>query len=231
MFNLKVVLVSLFSVSTISCIAAGDSLDKKYAVVLVQLRSENNRIAAMTKRNDVEGLEQVKKDGTMVRKIMMKDFKDDFKYCPVYFYMDTNLNLVKQRKFENILFTADSVPVNNLHLDDKATNYLIVYYGHPNVQKKEFNAGKNAGRFNDNEPVSRGLIINNEDFEQIAYLYKFGYQNFTFKWKKKNKGKTYLSKKYDIEYFPYAAKLNNVLFASDGHIHIRNLTGFSEEVK
>ncbi len=225
---LKVVFVSCFSVGA-SCTYAADSLVKKYDFVLVQLRSENNRIAAMRKNNDNQGLEMVLKDGAMVRKVMIKDFKENFDYCPVYFYMDTNLNLVKQRKFANILFTADSIPVNNIHVSDTSNNYLIVYYGHPNVQKKEFNANKNDGRFNGNEPVSRGLIINNADFEQISYIYKFSYQNFTFRMRKRHKDKLYVSKRYDIEYFPYAGRLNSILKSFNGYFDIKLITGFADE--
>lgn len=227
---LKVVMVSGLTVGA-SCTYAADSLVKKYDFVLVQLRSESNRIAAMRKNKDNQGLETVLKDGSMVRKVMIKDFKENFNHCPVYFYIDTNLDLVKQRKFTNVLFTSDSVPINNLKVTDTASNYLIVYYGHPNVQKKEYNANKNDGRYNDNQAQSKGLIINNADFEQISYLYKFEYQNFTFRWNKKLKDKCYVSKRFDIEYFPYAGKLNEVLMNFKGYFDIKNSSGIQSEKK
>src|SRR5580698_8005575 len=71
------------------------SADVKYPIaLLVQLKSEKSRIDAATRNKDYKALEEMKKDAKGARKAMIKDFKDHIDYCPVYYYMDTNLNQV-----------------------------------------------------------------------------------------------------------------------------------------
>ncbi len=74
---------------------------KKYpSVVLVQLRAEKNRINALTKARKFKDLEIFKQDVTGVMIATIKDFKEHFNYCPVYYFIDTNTDAILEQKVE-----------------------------------------------------------------------------------------------------------------------------------
>ena len=214
-----------------------DSLIKFPSVVLVQLRSEHNRIEALKKARKYREADIVQTDAGVIRTKMIADFRDHITFCPVYFYADTNAELVKQKKFDGILFNADSTPVKNLIINDSSRDYFIVYYGYPNYQSRardtafvtelrtENNVEDALGRgviMNDmsrkeypeetDEIYGKGLVINNYRFQQVSFLYKFGYDNVLFKMKRSNRKYVYVSKRFDMEYFPFAERLDLDLF-------------------
>ena len=126
----KIALILLVICATNACFAQ-DTLGKKQdtladkfpKAILVQLRSEHNRITAATKERKYKELEIIKNDAVNVTSRMIADFKDNFTFCPVYYYMDTNLDLVKNRVFKGVLFNADSTPANDLVINDTSKDY------------------------------------------------------------------------------------------------------------
>ncbi len=255
---------------------AVDTSYKFPKAILVQLRSEHNRIAALAEAHRNRELEMVKEDASRIMQKEIADFKDHITYCPVYFYIDTNLYLVKNRKFSGVLFNADSTPASNTGLNDTSKDYLIVYYGYPAYQSRVTdsltdnprNANLNRGddktnyrtrepldRANTNylietygypvhptnmkdsinnkddigygekEPFGKGLIINNCRFQQVSFLYKFGYDEVLFKMRKENRKYIYISKHFDMEYFPFAEKFNIGLENIHEKMKIRHYQG------
>jgi len=194
---------------------AGDTLTHHHpSAVLVQLRSEQNRIKAMEKAHDYKRLAQVEKDALGVRAAMVNDFKNHFDYCPVYYYMDSNLALIKKREFKGALMDTDGTQAKNIALNDTSTDYLVVYYGYPTAQAryKKVVTDPKKYEYNSGEPSGKGLIINNYKFQQVSFYYLFGYDHLFFKKGSKRFNNAYESKHYDIEYFPCAEKLNKELY-------------------
>ena len=210
---------------------ASDSLYQKTPIaVLVQLRSEHNRIQSLTESKNFGMVEQVQKDAVGVQRAMINDFTDNFDYCPVYYYMDTNLNLVIQKKFEGVLFNADGSPANKIVINDSDTKYLIVFYGYPEEQSRRTKEVANEhGHYDSGEPMGEGLIINNSKFHQVSFLYKFGYENLLFRLFH-NRRYFYVSKKFDMEYFPFAHALNSRLLAGNEKIRIKHFNGMTDNV-
>lgn len=178
--------------------------------VLVQIGSESNRIKAMEKARAYKELEIVKKDAAGVKAAMMKDFREQFTYCPVYFYVDTNIELIKARKFDGILFdTADQL-VTNVPLKPDSKDYLIAYWGMPTTQPHNMKVVKDSvSQYSKvGEPSGKGLIVCNYKLQQLTYFYQLGLFMFTLD-KKKLKGRYYFSKRFNIEYVPMASQFNN----------------------
>jgi hypothetical protein len=192
---------------------AADSMSHKNPqFVLVQVSSEHNRVAAMTKDRKYKELAEVQKDAAAVAETMKLDFKDHFTYCPVWYFIDTNIDRIKNMQFDGVLFNADGAPVKNPAVSAKGKNYLIAYYGYPVA---DAGAGKPVTdsvqyHYNSGEPMGKGLVINNYKFQQVGYFYKFGYQEALFT-KKASKRYVYHSKHFDIDYFPQAEKFNKKL--------------------
>jgi len=104
--------------------------------VLVQLRSEHNRMAALIKARRYKDLERLKTDAIAIQTAMINDFQDHFTECPVYYYMDTNASFVEQKMFDGILLNANLTPAKNLPINSSSNDYLVAFYGYPVVQSK-----------------------------------------------------------------------------------------------
>ena len=235
--------------------------------ILVQLSSEQNRINALTKARRIKELLTIKADAANIITKTIADFDAHLNFCPVYYYIDTNIDLIKNRQFSGVLFTVDGKPATNTGLSDTSRDYLIAYYGYPNYQSRLDDTETNPQKYSysSNEPhgreminyldenyyriknygcpdpsytsgnrdasgankeymygqhFGRGLVINNCRFQQVSFLYKFGYDNVLFSRKRENRQYIYKSKRFDLEYFPFAEKLNAALFGL--HEKIKN---------
>jgi hypothetical protein len=182
--------------------------------VLVQLRSESNRITALTKAHRYRQVEEVKADAQKISMAMIKDFKENFHYCPVYYFMDTNLNQILEQRFDGILFESDSrIPATNIIVHPGDTDYVIAFYGFPVVQGYGTGTVRDISKYqaNSGEPFGRGLVINNYKMQQVHYFYKLGYENFLWSGRKKNKRNVVTSDHFDMEYFPFAKSFQKLV--------------------
>lgn len=198
----------------VCCSATAVAQESKYPrAVLVQLRAERNRINAMTTRKMYKQADEVKEEATIIMKLMIADFTKNFRYCPVYYYMDTNLQKVLDRNFQGVLLNADLSAAPNVILNANDTDYMIVFYGKPVAQgaRQKIVTQKERYEASGVEPSGTGLIINNYKMQQLHYFYKLGYQDMWMNKKKMQKKNFYESDKYDMEYFPFAASFNDLL--------------------
>lgn len=185
--------------------------------VLVQLSSEQNRIITLKKTKRYADLERFEKEAEIVRNATIADFKDNFKFCPVYFYIDTNIQKVKDCQYEGVLLNSDlSVATSTTLTDDSCKLNAIVYYGYPQWQTKKGKWDTTKSNFGESgKPYGRALVINDCKFKQINYIYWLDNDFFNFKFlvRKKNRKHTYMyfSKKFDLEYYPLAAELDRNL--------------------
>lgn len=181
--------------------------------VLVQLRSEHNRVDALTKQRRYKQVEDVKAEAKKISDAMIGDFHDNFRFCPVYYYMDTNLDLVLKQQFDGILLDEHYKPASNVIVHPNDTDYLIVFYGFPVVQSYGTRTVTDSTKYmaNSGEPFGRGLIINNYKMQQVHYYYKLAYQDIFFGKRKKNIKYLVTSDHYDMEYYPFAQSFQKLL--------------------
>jgi hypothetical protein len=223
-------IIFLFFIS-FQCRGKDTLVNKIPAAVLVQLRSEHNRIEKMKEANMPYYLRKLKEDAVGVKTSMINDFTDNFNYCHVYYFMDTNLHLVLDGMFNNVLLNADGSPATNITANFSKQNYLIVYYGYPISQSKTEKEVTDSLRYivQSDPPSGKGLMVNNGKYQQIGILYKLSYENFLFRIFYKHKY-YYISKRYDMEYFPFAKELNKQLYSYNNRIRITNVPGFTDDI-
>lgn len=186
---------------------AEDTLKKEYPVaVLVQLRSEQNRVSAMKKARDTKSLQEVQNDANEVIRRIHLDFHNNFDYCPVYYYIDTNTDLIKAKKFDGILLNEDGSVVAHPIINSSSNDYVIAYYGYPLSQAKYQSKLTDSTRYSydPQTPYGKGLVILNDSFQQLTYFYKLGYDEIMFGKPAELKRYYYRSKHFDIEYYPFA---------------------------
>lgn len=228
---------------------AEDTTTVRYpTVVLYQLRSEHNRISAMLRNKDPEEAAFVAQEAKEVNKRVYLDFKENFDYCPVYYFMDTNADLIKKRTFNGVLLNDKGELVYDVIPPHDSTTYVIAYYGYALSQSKlkeevedtnvyqsradwdilryqkdyndQFVRHSSKYRYDSDPPFGKGLIILNPKFQQTTNFYKTGTDEFAYS-RGKSAGPThYRSKKYDIEYYPFANLFNVTMFDRYGHRRI-----------
>jgi len=210
-------LLHLICIFTINKAIAQNSKSIEFPkAILVHLSSEQNRINALIKTKRYNDLERFRKEAEYVRNATIADFKDNFKFCPVYFYIDTNIQKIKDCQYEGILLNSDLSTANNNTIINSCKMNALVYYGFPQWQTKKGKWDTTKSNFGESgKPYGRALVINDCNFKQINYLYWLDNDFFNFKFlvrrRNKNNNYIYFSKKFDLEYYPLAAELDRNL--------------------
>jgi hypothetical protein len=204
---------------------AADSTHIK--AVLVQLRSEHRRFEALSHDRQYKDLEILKQDAAAVRAAMIADFTDNFWLCPVYFYMDTDADHIIRKEFDGVLLNADGTKVADPIINKNSTDYYIAYYGTAVEQAKYHDVEKDRDRYNSGQgvPLGRGLVIVNDKFEQVNYFYTMGYDHFFEGGKTRlNHKYYYCSKKFEMEYYPFASLFAQKKFERYGNHRVPYMT-------
>lgn len=221
---MKTGVMTLIGMSINGICNAQDTMQKKYpTAVLVEIRTEQNRVKAVARAKKYKMLEELNKDVAGVANAMINDFKDNFDHCPVYYYADTNSERIARKNFSGILYNADSSTVVPGLMNSLSRNYLVIQYGQPAKQKRNEPTAATEDRAISSEPKGKGLILCNEKLQQVSFIYKFDYEN-VFVNKKKNKQYIYKSRHFDIDYYPYAEQLNAKLKKGDGKSILKHRT-------
>ena|GEM_PF-1001362 len=200
-----------------------NSKQRYCSAVLVEVKSEHNRIQYCDEHNLPKTRERIISENAKITKAMTSDFNDNFKYAPVYFYIDTNRELIKQKKFAGILLDSNLNPVQSAVITPANDDYFIAFYGYPLPLSRlhdKVPASSDKNSVTSGDVFGKGLIITNDKFEQLTYFYKLGWDELFFKFKKDEAKKyVFISKKYDMEYYPFAktfnVKLNGRMVRSD----------------
>ena len=171
--------------------------------ILVQLRSEQSRIEFFTEKKQLREANRVKREAAIIRKVVKNDFEENFSFCPVYYFIDTNLEMIKKQQFEGVLFTADGLPMKRNILHPGDTNYFIVCYGYPEEQMELDAMREEYPDISSSEVMGKGLIFLNYKYRQVDFYYHFGYSDL---FNPPNPRYAYISMEYDMEYFPFAGK-------------------------
>jgi len=207
-----IILISLFMIAVRQNSYAVDSLTHKYpSAVLVELRTEQSRVKALIADRKYKELDEVKGDLACVHTAMIRDFNDHFNYCPVYYFIDTNEDLVLKKEFDGVLLIAEGTPAQKVVINAFSKDYVIVYYGYPAEQRRNQKVVTDSAKYESNsgEPMGEGLIINNDKMQQVNYLYNLGYDVLVVR--KKDKPYYYSSRHFHIGYYPSANDFNEKL--------------------
>lgn len=129
-------------------------LDEPKALIVV-LQTQKNRITHFTKKGDNTNLRVVRNDAHEVMQAMRNDFTDHFDLCPVYYVMDTNLHLVKEKKFDGILLDNTLAPVRSAVIKPDEL-YFVAYFGKPSTVITSKDGTNTYSAKND---VGEGLVV------------------------------------------------------------------------
>lgn len=182
-------------------LVAGDALAVKCPkAILIHLVIEQNRQKRLEALGETQTLEVFREEVDRVNKTIINDFTDNFHHCPVYYYIDTNLDKVLAGKFAGILLDTSLKPVMNPVIHDTTDNYLIVFNGIPMWQTERRKMVETKQDWWGGKPNGKALVVNDKRFKQISYIYWLDMDVFNVRRKRKHAKYVYESKKFDLTY-------------------------------
>ena len=153
--------------------------------ILVELNSEKNRVQYLKREGKTADAIIVLSEARKIRQMEILDFTNNFSYCPVYYFIDTNYSLIKEKQFAGVLLDTDGVTfVTSPLIKASDNNYLVVHYGYSDP-----NAISNSTR--------KGLAVYNDMLQQIYFIVAHPVDDA-------GKKSAYSSTKYDMDYLPVA---------------------------
>lgn len=89
-------------------------------------------------------LPEFEKDIREVNGRIIRDFSQNFRFCPVYFIVDTNLNKLAVGEWTGILFDSTLQPITKAVIHPGGKDFFIAHYGGPTPQPDSVRA-RNPG--------------------------------------------------------------------------------------
>ena len=158
--------------------------------LLVELKSEQNKLDYFKTHKNPSEFKRLSDDIIAQNQATIIDYTDHFSFCPVYFYMDTDRAKIKNARFNGILFKSGYKLIPDNTITPNETQFMVAKYGHTDDSLSIYQN-------------TMGLVLYNHLLVQLQFI-------------KKIRGKvpaqySFTSKKYNIEYRPFATQLNNSL--------------------
>lgn len=180
-------------------------------ILLVQLSTEQNRRTMLHRSTNPKLLEQLNRDMSTIYRVIRNDFRDHFTFCPVYYFLDTDLVAVRAGHYTNVILDSAGHTVHPSVLDGK--NVLIAVYGYAHHQMPPIGHIRDKdGAHSFDTRKGRRWVVYDTNMDQVAYT---PVQTTTRgdKWRPgADKRWYYRSPRFDIEYHPCAADLAATLY-------------------
>lgn len=179
-------------------------------VLLVQLSSQKNRLLALEADGRHMAAEKLKQDAQAINTVIRNDFTDHYSFCPVFFFMDTNLAQVKAGNFAGILMDSTGRYVPAPPLAGKRVQ--VAFYGYPKVNIPRVGRPSDKDVAQDFESrFGEVWVLQDASLEQVAYSKPPGRLDPAKEYAK-DKRYHFRSRKFDLEYKPIAHKVQEAMY-------------------
>lgn len=194
---------------SVAAAAKDRTIIKRPEYILVQLSTEINRMRNLEAHGTAKEVARLKKDLAAIYNVTRNDFQDHFNFCPVYYFFDTSLAEIKNHNFNGNIFDSNGSVLPDGYLT--GDNYQIVYYGYPVERLPHLGyLPEYTNKTNFTTKFGRVWVVYDRNFEQISYSQRIRSFEQRFKYLFNNDYR-YVSKKFDLEYYPGAVKLQEAL--------------------
>lgn len=181
------------------------------SAVFVELFTYQPKIDRYMRTRQEANAEAMKKDAAIIIAKTVADFNANFNFCPVYYFYDTNAELLLARKFDSILLNKDLAPVNESPVSAGDTTYLIVNYGPAAVSRQNYNTAAAGEKNNLDYGVGNNAMINSYKGNILDYTFNplppFVLYDKKF-FLRSGSNYSYTSRKFNISYKDFAGYLN-----------------------
>ena len=150
-------------------------------VLVVVLSSQQNKITHYETKGEGDNANMIRKEAEQVMLCTINDFTDNFSVYPVYYVIDTNLTLLRAKKFQGILLDKDRNVINGKKLDTTDFYMIVRYiYKGENVTSEMMIWGPN---FEKVKKYPESLAENQLKDRRVSDKYNFTSRNFNISYK------------------------------------------------
>jgi hypothetical protein len=149
----------------------------KNGALLVRLQTRSNTIDAMKKNGQNELAEEVSRKQSVYNKEIIAAFKNNFTFCPVYFFFSNHSDQILNEKINEVVFLNDSlqpdpgIKLNNMKfltaefgpIEPDTAKYFSNYTTYPGEKGQE----KRSEYYGGADTGLNGLKIMNNKFIQL----------------------------------------------------------------
>jgi hypothetical protein len=141
-------------------------------VILFQYPTSSAQIAAAKKAGDQKTVDVYKRSDNQIKNAILKGFRNEFTFCPVYFFSSDDYEEVKNKKWDKVKFVDHNL--SPVQLGNDIQNYQLA-----NISffPRELNkVVKDQTEIFEEEPENRfgiGIILNTPEFEPVLGKLRF----------------------------------------------------------
>ena len=178
---MKYIFLFIYLFSTVEISFAQKISYSKPSVILFKLRTSTRKIDYLQKHGTAAQVKEVQEDDRDYNKEIVRDFKVNFTFCPVYFFYDNEYELAQKNQWEKMTFydaesfekekKIEAIGINNFYFAD-----IGFYPADTTLQSKEFWDPRAKQFVYSSEATSTnnyGIILYNEKFEAIHGKMRF----------------------------------------------------------
>lgn len=193
--------------------------EKPPKALLVELLTREPQVNYLKKYRP-DRLHEVTKDIHSVMKVTVLDFKENFDYIPVYYFIDSNADKIKEGKFAGVLLDEQMQPVQQTILAEGDTNFFVAYYStcipqpdYVDINKAYSNRLGAVQESYGDAPLGmkKTLLVMDHRFELLRLPKPRSPRAYVRLSVKDNRRLTYRSKNSMIDYVPQAASYHATL--------------------
>ena len=191
-------------------------VELKNSFLLIRLKTGKNTIDAMLKACQSEMAEKRQKQIDEENIRIIKSFRTEFDFCPVYFFYSDDSKFVAEKQFEKVKFLNDSLqPDNTIKLNSE--KFFIAewgnvkgdtasYYSHTSYEPDgNFSQGPVYVYYGGGSTDAKGLIVKDCRFYQLRSPFPFFIKNPFFR--KKEKTEIYVVRELNRKLWDYLAQV------------------------
>ncbi len=161
---LKGIIALLFTCQTLSAQTLS-SIDKP-SVIMFILHISSNKIESLEKKGLRRDAQLVREADRETNTSIMQDFKENFKFCEVYFFYDSQMNYVLQKQWNRVTFYDSEHLKNGKKIEvSNIDNYIMAEVAYPPAP--EYPRIDSTG--NEIEPQYTTEYANARDYGIICY--------------------------------------------------------------
>lgn len=190
--------------------------------LLVIIPSESNRRAALQNMHDTKKLSLLEDAVKNVQRKMVMDFTDNFHYCPVYFFVDTNQAKIKALQFDGILLDSTLKPATNPVLANGDTNFIVGCYGI--MSPTHDTTASTAEAYKKHQDIA----TQTQSFYAMDHKFQILHSGYPFKSYSLTKDPGYKMKKSKNAYY-YSSPFFEISYAASAWKYSATLTQFFED--
>ncbi|MBL7764591.1 MAG: hypothetical protein JNJ58_00725 [Chitinophagaceae bacterium] len=152
------------------------------SVILFALQKSTNKIEAYRQRGMEKEAQEVIATDEEINQSVMQDFKNNFTFCPVYFFYSSQLQEVIKQQWDKIVFyDKESLSQKKKIEVSGFSNYFIAEVNYPPIMEFDtvgiHNPISNYDMMDGDEPSvstrNYGVLTYDETYQYIPHKYRF----------------------------------------------------------